>query len=79
MRRNWQEAPIVTIPVYTAACPECGAAKPIHVRGQANGDESTTELVVCRRCSLPFKVVRELQTAELGNLELTLDTLLPED
>lgn len=59
MRRNWQDAPTVTIPVYVPLCPACEAARPIHVRGGENGDDSSTELVVCRSCSLPFKVVRE--------------------
>lgn len=60
MRRNWQDAPVVTIPVFVPACP-CGSAEYIHVRGEENGDNSSTELVVCARCRLPFKIVRERQ------------------
>lgn len=61
MRRNWLAAPIVTIPVYVPYCPECFAVEYIHVRGSENGDESSTEQVVCARCSRPYKIVRERQ------------------
>ncbi len=58
MRRDWRAAPVVTIPVYVPTCP-CGATAYTHIRGEDNGDNSSTELVVCDRCSQPFKIVRE--------------------
>jgi len=59
MRRNWQDAPDLTIPVYEPLCPGCGSADWLHIRGLENGDASSTELAVCGSCSLPFKIIRE--------------------
>jgi hypothetical protein len=71
MRRNWKTAPVVTIPVYMPACPECGAGKPIHLRGsKGNGDADSLEDVRCRRCSLDFRVERIWQIAELANAKV---------
>jgi|GEM_PF-4621262 hypothetical protein len=58
MRRDWRTAPVVTIPVFVPSCP-CGSTDYLHIRGEENGDNSSTELVVCARCSQPFKIVRE--------------------
>lgn len=60
-RRNWITAPVVTIPVYRPACPGCDSASYTHVRGGDNGDDSSTEQVICSTCYLPFKIVREFQ------------------
>jgi hypothetical protein len=58
MPETWQDAPLVFI--TAAACPACGAGKPLIVRSEANGDGSTTRKAICRRCSERFKIVVEL-------------------
>ena len=59
MRRNWQEAPIVVLPVYQPRCPGCDCGDFIHWRGLPNGDATSTELVICSRCSEAFKILRK--------------------
>jgi hypothetical protein len=58
-RTDWASAPVVAIPVVVPACPSCGCVSFIHWRSTSNGDNSRTELAVCKECSLPFKIVRE--------------------
>lgn len=73
-RINWRAAPTVVIPVTLASCPECGTAKPVHVRGDDNSDpELSLEYVTCRRCRLPFKVQREYQPPNWRNDDTALE------
>ena len=58
MRRNWQDAPTITIPVYVPCC-QCGGDEFIAWGGSQNGDDSSTQQVICKRCSRHFKIVRE--------------------
>jgi hypothetical protein len=57
MAKGWAVAPMVFIPL--PACPECGSSEYIRVRTDDNGDGSSTQKVVCRSCSLRFKIVWE--------------------
>jgi hypothetical protein len=66
---NWDAAPIVYLPVVRAACPSCGAGAFQHVRGEKNGDGSSTERVVCKACEQPYKIVREPALPGSGNDE----------
>lgn len=63
MRRSWQGSPQVTIPVFIPTCPAdeggCGSTNWTHVRGEENGDTTSTEWVVCADCLLTFKIIRE--------------------
>ena len=62
-RIDWHDLPIVFVTLPT--CPACGSARYIGTRSEANGDGSTTIKAVCRACSQPFKICRELP--EIGN------------
>lgn len=68
-RISWADVPCVIVPVVRPWCPGCGGAEFIHVRGESNGDGSTTERVICAECSEPFKIVREPALPDSGNLE----------
>ncbi len=67
-RRNWANVEVVYVPIYRPFCPRCGSEAFEHIRGEDNGDNSTTERVVCRDCSEPYKIVRELSDSELPDL-----------
>lgn len=55
---GWADAPIVV--VTRPACWHCGDLRPpVIIRSEANGDGSVTRKVVCRRCSLRYKIVVE--------------------
>ena len=57
MSGSWQDAPYVFIAL--PSCPSCGSLKPIIVRSESNGDNSTTRKCVCRSCSKRFLIVTE--------------------
>jgi hypothetical protein len=65
-RIRWSDAPCVFIPIVKPACPACGCERFLHVRGEANGDGSTTERVFCERCSERYKIIREPVSPEPG-------------
>lgn len=69
-RIDWTAVECVTVPIVRPACPYCGGLEFIHVRGERNGDGSSTEKVICAGCSTPYKIVREPALPESGNGEI---------
>lgn len=57
---NWSVVPAVHIPIPPEpVCPCCGSGKRTNVRGEKNGDGSTTTKAICKSCSTPFLIIRE--------------------
>lgn len=57
-RIDWQTAEwvFVTLP----SCPSCGGLDYHSVRSEATGDGGSTIKAICKECSEPFKIAREL-------------------
>ena len=66
-RIDWAAAACVFVPVVRPTCPACWSDRYRHVRGERNGDDSSTERVVCAECDEPFKIVREPTLPGSGN------------
>lgn len=56
---SWQDTPIVELPIYVASCPGCGSVEYIHVRTSAAGDGASFQRVVCKQCSIRYRILRE--------------------
>jgi hypothetical protein len=67
-RINWQNTPLGFVPKTVIACPHCHSVVPsILIRSQAQGDGSTLQKRVCRKCSAPFRTVTEPSEFDIAN------------
>ena len=57
-RIDWAVVPFVF--VVLPACPSCGSPSYTSTRSEAAGDGASTIKAICRQCSEPFKICREL-------------------
>jgi hypothetical protein len=57
-RIDWQDVPYVFVVLPT--CPSCGWPSYTSTRSESAGDGASTIKAICRRCSEPFKICREL-------------------
>lgn len=68
-RIDWAGVPVTFVPVVQPQCPSCRSERYIHVKGENNGDNSSTEKVICAECSKAYKICRERSLPERGNDE----------
>lgn len=71
MKDVWRHSPIAFVafvpPPPTPPCPFCDSADRIRVRSEANGDGSTTQKCICRKCEQRYRVCYEPLIARTGN------------
>jgi hypothetical protein len=65
-RIDWSDAPYVF--VVLPVCPSCGSPSYSSTRSESAGDGASMIKAICRDCSEPFKICRELP--ENGNEDL---------
>lgn len=57
-RISWSAAPMVF--VVLPVCPSCGSPSYTSTRSESAGEGASTIKAICRECSAPFKICKEL-------------------